>query len=321
MKFPSRLSRALGCAVLLSAASAVGSAQEQAPAAQQAAAPPARVEVVLTGGKGRAAPDLTREDVRVYVDGVERTVVSFEKEARPVSYGLVVDNSGSLRSQIARVANAAKFLVTQNAPADETFVLRFVSSDNIRLLQTLTNDKDALQQALDSMMIQGGQTALLDALYTAGEYLKKNASSSDAPKRSLALVVVTDGEDRKSKHKVEEVLKLLKEGGVRVFCVGLMEELEEARGFISKGKRGMAKDLLSKLAEETGGRVFYAEKGGQLEEAVGDLAGNLRTRYVVGYAPPEPGGKGPGKVEVKLVGAADKEKLKAQIVPPAAKDK
>lgn len=115
-------------------------------------------------------------------------------------------------------------------------------------------------------------------------------------------------------------MKLLKAGGVRIFCVGLTGELEADRGFISKGKREKAKDLLTQLAEETGGRVFYVEKNGQLEQAVGDVAGDVRTHYVVGYAPPEPGGKGQGKVEVKLVGAPGKEKLKAQIVPPAEKD-
>ena len=316
-----KLSRAFVCAALLSVAAAVASAQEQAPAVQPAAAPPVRINVMLTGGKGRAAPELKREDLRVYVDNIERPVVSFEKEVLPVSYGLVVDNSGSLRSQANAVVAAAKYLVEQNGPSDEAFVVRFVSSDNIQILQTLTADKAALAGALDSMRIQGGQTALLDALYLAGDYLIKNANRSGAPKRRLALLLVSDGEDRLSSHKAEEVLRLLKDGGVQVFCVGLTGELEENRGFISKGKRQNAKDLLAKIASETGGRVFYVEKDGELEAAVSDVAGNLRTRYVVGYTPPEPGGKGQGKVEVKLVGAPGKEKLKAQLVPPAEKDK
>lgn len=313
MSITHRLSRAFVCAALLCVGSAAGFSQEQAP--------PARIEVTLTGWKGRAAPVLTKEDVRVYVDGVERPVVSFERQAQPVSYGLVVDNSGSLRSQIARVASAAKFLVTQNGPDDEAFALRFVSSDNIRVIQTLTADKAALDRALDTMYIERGQTAMLDALYLAGDYLTKNARRADAPKRRLALILVSDGEDRQSFHKAEQVLKLLKGGGVQVFCVGLTGALEAEQGLISKSKRDRAKDLLAKLAEETGGRVFYAEKDGQLEEAVTDVAGSMRTRYVVGYAPPEPGGKGSGKVEVKLVGAPGKEKLKAQIVTPAEKDK
>src|SRR5690349_9893145 len=108
MTCPGRLARAFVCALILSAASAIVPAQEQAAHA--------RVEVLLAGGKGNAAPELQREDVRVYVDGVERPVVSFEKEVLPVSYGLVVDNSGSLRSQADAVAAAAKYVVAQNGP-------------------------------------------------------------------------------------------------------------------------------------------------------------------------------------------------------------
>lgn len=319
MSYPSRLSRAFVCAALLSAASAAVYAQEQAPTVQTPAPTPARVELTLAGGKGRAAPELKREDVRVLVDGVERPVVSFEKEVTPVSYGLVVDNSGSLRSQANAVAAAAKYVVGQNRPGDEAFVVRFVSSDNIQLLQRLTADESALGRAIDSMRIQGGQTAMLDALYTAGDYLIKNAGRPDAPARRLALVLVSDGEDRLSSHKLEDVLKLLKGGGVQVFCVGLMGELENDRGFVTKGKRGTAQDLLTKIASETGGRFFFVEKQGQLEESVGDVVGSIRTRYVVGYAPPEAGGKGRGKVEVKLVGAPGKERLKAQVLTAAGK--
>ncbi|MBV9923766.1 MAG: VWA domain-containing protein [Acidobacteria bacterium] len=307
MTFLNNLARVLVCALILSAAPAVALAQGPAP--------PARVEVMLTGGKSSPAPELTREDVRVYVDGVERPVVSFEKEVLPVSYGLVVDNSGSLRSQVYAVATAAKYVVSRNGPEDQAFVERFVSSDNIDILQRLTGDGDALYSALDSMRIEGGQTAMLDALYMAGDYLIKSTKQTDAPKRRLALVLVTDGEDRHSSSKVEEVLKLLKGGGVQVFCVGLTGALENDRGFVVKGKRQTAKELLAKLAAETGGRVFYVEKNGQLEEAVADLANNLRTRYAIGYAPPEPGAKGNGKVEVKLVGAAARAKLKAEVRP------
>lgn len=310
-----RLSRVFVCAALLTVASAVVlSAQEPSPAAQTATTAPARVEIRLTGGKGRATPELGREDVRVYVDGVERPVVSFEKEVQPVSYGLVVDNSGSLHSQIEAVVAAAKYLVERNRPGDEAFVVRFVSSDNIRTMQTMTADKSALGEALDRMFIDKGQTAMLDALYLAGDYLSKNASDG---KRRRALLLVSDGDDRNSFYKVEQVLKLLKEGGVQVFCVGLTGALDREQGFITASKRERAKNLLMKLATETGGRVFYAEKGAELEEVVLAIAESMRARYILGYEPPA-AGKGPGKVEVKVVGEPGKEKLKVQVVMPPA---
>lgn len=314
----SRLTRALVCAALLSAPSAAVYAQEPAPAAQTATPPPARIEVTLTGGKGRAVPELKREDVRIYVDGVERPVVSFEKELVPVSYGLVVDNSGSLRSQIGQVVGAAKFLAEQGGPDDEAFVLRFVATEDIRILQSLTDNKVELHKALDSMYVQGGFTALIDALYEAGKYLTKEAKSDAATGRRHVLVLITDGDDRGSGYKVKDVLKLLKEGGVQVYCIGLMAELENQMTLSRLNKRDKAKDLLSKLAEETGGRVFFPEGLAELESAARDLVTSMHTRHVVGYAPPDPGGKGPGKVEVKLVGAPGKEKLKAQVVQKEA---
>lgn len=301
------LARAFVCALILSAAQ-VGAY------AQAGAEPTAHVEFVLSGGKGRATPELKREDLRVYVDNIERPVVSLDKEVRPISYGLLVDNSGSLRSQANSVMAAAKYLIGRNGHGDEAFVERFVSSDNIQILQPLTSDPAALNRALDSMRIQGGQTALFDALYLAGDYLIKNAG---APKSNLALLLVTDGEDRISSHKAEEVLKLLKEGGVRVFCVGLTGALEDVRGFTLPSKRDKAKDLLEKLASETGGRVFYAGKGGEYEEAAGNIATDMRTRYVLGYPAPE----ALLRVQINVGGAAGKEKLKAKVIPPPEKRK
>ena len=307
-----------GFALFFCVGAGKGVQEPATPGAPPAVAEPARVRVMLAGGKGRAAPEPRREDVRVFVDGAERPVVSFEKEVLPVSYGLVVDNTGSLRSQFGPVVAAAKFVVGQNAPGDEAFVVRFVSSDNIKILQNLTDDKTALNRALDSMVIQGGQTALLDALYLAGDYLIKNAKGGGAPGRRLALILVSDGEDRQSFYKADEVLKLLRQGGIQVYCIGLTGALENVQGLIMKSKKHAAQDLLKKLATGTGGRVFYAEKGKELEEAVGEVVGNMRTQYVVGFEPAaQAPGAGRGKVEVKFVGTAGKQKLQAQVVGPA----
>lgn len=310
------LLHALSSILCIAALSAHAKAQAQSPQPSPEpakAAAPVKLEIMLTGGKGRPAPELRREDVRVLVDGVERPVVSFEKEETPVSYGLVIDNSGSLRSQLGLVAAAARLAVEGNGQADRTFVIRFVGSENIKVLAELTDDKAALGKALDSMYVERGQTALLDALYLAGQYLQKNAPAGGTGRR--ALLLVSDGEERNSYHREKQVLKLLKGAGVQVFCVGLTGELDKQPAFVMQDRRGKARDLLSMLAKETGGRVFFAERPGELEEAVGEALGNMRTRYFVGFEPPtQPSGKGRGKVEVKLSGAPAKEKLKAVVV-------
>lgn len=299
-------------------ASAQSPTARPSPAAAQT---PVRLELTLEGGTGRPSPVLRREDVRVFVDGVERPVVLFEKHELPVSYGLVVDNSGSLETQLGLVASAAQLAVEGNRRGDRTFVVRFVDHENIRILQEMTDDKVALKGALGSMKAEGGATALLDALYLSGDYLLKNMPAAGSMSRTRALLLVSDGEDRNSYYNVEQVLKLLKGAGVRVFCVGLTGALDKEKGPLRVDKRGAARNLLSKLAAETGGRAFFADGAGELKEAVAEAVGSMRTRYVVAYEPhARAAGKGRGKVEVKLVGALAKEKLKAVVVAPEAGD-
>ncbi len=228
-----------------------------------------------------------------------------------MSYGLVVDNSGSLRSQLNYAIASAKFLAASNQTGDETFVLRFISSDRIQILQDMTADAGAVARALDQMYVEGGQTALIDALYLSADYLLKNSKAADGQPRRRALVLISDGEDRRSSYKLEELLKLLRDGDVQVFCIGLVGELDRQDGLMMKSKRAKAENLLKRLADETGGRVFFPERVTQLREAAEEIVRDFRTHYVIGYTPtggPTP--KPARKLEVKLADTKGKEKRK-----------
>lgn len=296
-------------------------AQEPAaPAPQSAPTPQAtpepqtvRLRFLAYDDKGHVAA-LKREDVHVYLDGAEQPVQYFAVAVSPASYGLVVDNSGSLSSQIGAVIVAAKALAYSNGPSDETFVVRFVDSDEIKIMQDMTSDKAELAKTLDDMYIQNGQTALLDAVYLSAEHLAKSARADDGAARRRALLLITDGEDRSSYYTADQVLKLLRRNDVQVFAIGLTGALERDSGFISTSKRHTAKGLLEKLTSETGGRVFFAEKVGELQEAILDINKNLHAQYVVGYAPPAPDGK-KHKVEVKAFGAGGADKFKVVLRP------
>ncbi|MBC7930316.1 MAG: VWA domain-containing protein [Rubrivivax sp.] len=278
--------------------------------------PIVRVNVMVTDAKGRTVADVKREDLRVYEDGVEQPIAYFSKEEQPVTYGLVVDNSGSLREQMAYVVASAKLVVNSNTPEDETFVVRFISSDNINVTQDFTSDKTSLFKALDSMYVQRGQTAVIDAVYLAVNHMVKNGKTADGKPRRRVLVLISDGEDRASYYKAEDLFKLLKGSDIQIFCVGLTAALDKERGFISKSKRDRASDFLKRLASETGGRIFFAEKVGELEEAIGEVLGNLHMQYVVGYDPPaNAGGKTKHKIEVKVIDAPGRGKLKAIVRP------
>ncbi|MDQ3746495.1 MAG: hypothetical protein M3444_19145, partial [Acidobacteriota bacterium] len=92
----------------------------------------------------RPVNDVRQDELKVFENGVQQTVTSFTQEEVPITYGLVVDNSGSLRNQINQVIEAAKTIVNSNKPGDETFVVRFISSDEIKIMQDYTADKQSL---------------------------------------------------------------------------------------------------------------------------------------------------------------------------------
>lgn len=274
----------------------------------------ATLRLLAYGGKGKATAELRQEDVHVYVDGAERPVTYFAREETPVSYGLVVDNSGSLNTQIKAVIAAAQYVANTNGPADETFVVRFVTSDEIKIMQDFTTDKAAISATLSDMFIEGGQTALLDAVYLSGEHAAKKSRPDEGVVRRRALVLVTDGEDRNSFYGTGQVLKVLRAGGVQVFAIGLTATLDRGNGFISQNRLAKSMGLLEKLTSETGGRVYFAEKVGELKEAVEEIAKSLHSEYVVGYDAPAPDGK-KHKVEVKAFGAGGADKLKVVLRP------
>jgi Ca-activated chloride channel homolog len=244
------------------------------------------LHVRVVDRNNRPINDVSNEEFRVFENGVQQQILFVNREEVPISYGLVVDNSGSLRSQIGQVVEAAKTIVASNKPGDEAFVVRFIASDEIKILQDFTADKAALGDALDDMFIEGGQTAVIDAVYLAAEHAaerRKNDPVED--KRRRALILVTDGEDRNSFYKREQLFEAMKEQDVQIFVIGFVNELEKERGFISPSKRQKAVDLLDKMAKETGGRTFYPTSLAELPGIAEQITKDMRTQYIVSFKP------------------------------------
>jgi len=186
-----------------------------------------------------------------------------QTENFPLTYGLVIDNSGSYRLIFETVIKSANQIVEANNPEDEAFLVRFVDTNKISLVQDFTSSTDELRSAVEDMFIEGGQTAILDAVNFSAKHLaKKDASQSKARK---VLILITDGEDRKSQAKIEDVIKLLKDEKIQVFTLGL-----------SDGK--VYKNFLEKLSKETGGRSFAVEKGSDIQTAIKQLTVAVRAQ-------------------------------------------
>ena len=233
----------------------------------------------------RPIDNVTQNEFHVFEDGVPQPIESFSREEVPISYGLAVDTSGSLRTQLQSVIDAGKTIINSNKKGDETFLVRFISSDKIETVQDFTDKKDLLMDGLDSFYIEGGQTAIIDAVYLSAEHVSEYRRGDEGDRRRRALIVITDGEDRNSFYKQEQLFARLREEDVQIFVIGFISELDKDSGFIRKSPRDKATALINKLATETGGRAFFPESISELPQIANEIVRDLRTQYVVSYSP------------------------------------
>src|SRR5262245_14989210 len=233
----------------------------------------------------RPINNVTQNEFHIFEDGVPQTIETFTREEVPISYGLAVDTSGSLRSQLQSVIDAGKTIINSNKRGDETFLVRFISSDKIETVQDFTANKDQLMDGLDSFYVEGGQTAVIDAVYLSAEHVSEYKKGDEGDRRRRALVVITDGEDRNSFYKQEQLFARLREEDVQIFVIGFINELDKETGFIRKSPREKAVALINKLANETGGRAFFPDSISELPQIAGEIVRDMRTQYVIAYNP------------------------------------
>jgi Ca-activated chloride channel family protein len=229
--------------------------------------------------------DVRQDEFRVYENGVPQPIFSLSKEEVPISYGLAIDTSGSLRAQLSQVIETGKVIINSNKPGDETFLVRFISSDKIEQVQDFTSNKEDLIDSLDTFYVEGGQTAIVDAVYVSAEHVAEYKKGGNDDRRRRALIVVTDGEDRGSQYNQEDLFQRLREEDVQIFVIGFVNELDKDGGLIRKSPRDKAVNLINRLAKETGGRAFFPESLAELPQIADEIVRDLRTQYVISYSP------------------------------------
>jgi VWFA-related protein len=273
----------------------------------QAAGPRIDLSLIVTDKTNKALSTFRKEDVRVFEDKVEQTIVSIEPDQRSVDFALVIDSSGSVRSLLPSVIEAAGNIILQRRPGDEIFIETFVASDNIKVLHEFSSNGRTLIDALSQIRVEGGRSAILDAVHLGANHLVEH---NRVPIRRRALVLVTDGEDRGSTYKLNDVLKQLRAQDVQVFVIGLVTELDKDAG-IYADSRSKAEKLLNTLAEESGGLVFLPRNEKELINAAEQIGNALRAQFRLTYQSSREFTKAEfRKVEVKLT-STNGEKLKA----------
>ncbi|MBI1745505.1 MAG: VWA domain-containing protein [Acidobacteria bacterium] len=226
---------------------------------------------------GKFVSGLRKQDFSVFEDRVEQKIDSFKQEDLPVSMGILLDTSGSMKSKMEAVGKAALLLVQASNPEDEVFIITFNSE--AELLEDYTSDIDDLKEALDNITVGGG-TALFDAVQLGVEKAQKGR------KLKKAIVVITDGEDKDSRYTLKQVLDKIKESDVQVHTIGLLDPEEKRglfEGIFNKSEREKARGALEKLAEETGGKSVFPRQTSEVKAIVESIAHELRNQYSIGY--------------------------------------
>ncbi|MGH9615269.1 MAG: VWA domain-containing protein [Acidobacteriaceae bacterium] len=232
-------------------------------------------EVVLNctvvDDKGRLVRDLNRDDFRVWEDGVPQAIQSFKFQDLPVSMGIVVDNSGSMRDKRAAVSAAALDLVRASNPNDEAFVVNF--SNKAYLDQDFTSKVSALQQGLSHFDPQN-MTAMYDAVVASADEL-----ASHAEHQKQVLIIITDGADDASRLTLAEAVHRVQYlGGPVVYSIGLLfgDDKPEAQ---------QARDDLEALSRDTGGIAYFPDSLQDVDEIAAEIALDIRNQYTIGYHP------------------------------------
>ncbi|HVO80168.1 MAG TPA: VWA domain-containing protein [Terriglobales bacterium] len=249
-------------------------------------------EVVLhatvVDDKQRMVTGLDRNAFTVFEDGKPQKITSFRHEDIPVSMGIVIDNSGSMREKRDKVNKAALNLVRSSNPQDEVCVVNF--NDEYYLDQPFTSNIALLKEALEKYETRGG-TALYDAVVATSDELRKHARL-----QKKVLFVVTDGEDNASRESLEQaVQRLSEENGPTVYAIGILGE-ERAR---------RARRALQTMAERTGGIAFLPKTSDEVDQISRTIAHDIRNQYTLGYKPSTPknvGGYRTIRVEAKAAG-------------------
>jgi Ca-activated chloride channel homolog len=207
----------------------------------------------------------------VFEDKAEQKLAVFKREDIPVSMGLVIDNSGSMRDKRPRVNAAALTLVEASNPQDEAFVVNFNDDFYLDLDKDFTNSIPELKEALERIDARGS-TALYDAIIGSLDHVKKGS------KDKKVLLVVTDGEDNTSHNSLEKAIKEIQKTDTVIYTIGLLSE--ESKKSAKKAKRA-----LEEIAKASGGLAFFPENVADVKDICENVAHDIRNQYTLAYYP------------------------------------
>jgi len=227
------------------------------------------VNATVTDAQNRVITGLDKQNFRIWEDKLEQKIEYFSAEDVPVSIGLIFDVSGSMKEKINTSREAAVTFLKTGNPQDEYFLETF--SNRPQVAEDFTSDISKLQNKI-VFQNANGMTAMYDAVYASLEKLKEGTN----PKK--ALLLITDGEDNRSRYTFANVRDFVKEQDVQIYAIGIVGDYNSQLG---SGRTGRA--LLEELADLTGGHAFFPDSVYDLEDICTKIAVELKNQYVIGY--------------------------------------
>ena len=269
-------------------------------AAAQSSGPRIELSLIVTDKDNKPVDTVRKEDVHVFEGKIEQTIISVEPDTRPIDLALVIDCTGSFRKWLQAAVQAASTIVRSARPEDEIFIERFISSDKIQNVQEFSRDTSLLLKRIDGLYVEGGQSAIADALYVAVQHLvEHNQARAD---RRKVVVLLTDGEDRNSYYRAEGVIQLARAHDVQVFVLALTSELKTIGTADKPSPRERAEKFTKLVAKETAARAFLPANGQELTvDVIPQLISALRNQFTITYQSSDASAKeGFRVVEVKV---------------------
>ena len=245
------------------------------------------LHATVTDQNSRPIADLTQGEFKVFENNVEQQIKVFKREDIPVSVGIIVDNSGSMRDKRRGVNAAALKFVHSSNEKDEVFIVNF--SDDAYIDTDFTDNIPLLEEGLEKIDARGG-TALYDALDLSLQHITESASLD-----KRVLILITDGEDDASKLSLEQLVQSIQHSNVMIYTVGLLSG--EGGGTTRRAKRA-----LQEISKASGGAVFFPKDPDDVLSIATTIANDIRNQYVIAYSPTNAAQDGSfRKVEVRVV--------------------
>ena len=248
--------------------------------------------VRITNPDGKKINNITLDDLKVWEDGNEQRPLSFTANTSPLLLEIVLDDSGSMTSQMKHMIDIAKFIVENLEQGTYVQFVRFGNLDRVKLANEWTSDKQLLLKDLDERRGQGANSPVHDGVWIALDQLKqaKQANNNDA---RAAIVLISDCMEGGSSRNQQELFEELKKSDIPLFVVAMTEALESPNLPVSKTQVDMPMSIIERFAHTSallsGGSVYLPRKGDNaklpLAESLKDLVTELRSQYVVTYVP------------------------------------